>query len=96
MPDRLQDTFFSPDVTGGPPGLGGTTANLQLFVFDLKGRLAVGGFFVNGVAASSNRTGFFIQLSAESVPAVGFTWSMAIFDAFRNAFVTPFQALHVQ
>lgn len=87
---------MSPDVTGGTPGLAGTTANLQLFFFDSKGRLAVGGFFVNGVAAPSNRTGFFIQLSAQSVPAGGFTWSMAIFDAFRNTFVTPFQALPVQ
>ena len=85
-----------PDVSGGTPGLAGTTANLQLFVFDPKGRLAVGGFFVNGVAAPSNRTGFFIQLNSGSVPAGRFTWLMVIFDAFGNTFVTPFQALHVQ
>ena len=87
---------MSPDVLGGTPGLAGTTANLKLFVFDPKGRLAVGGFFVNGVAAPSNRTGFFIQLNSGSVPAGRFTWLMVIFDAFGNTFVTPFQALHVQ
>jgi len=85
-----------PDVSRGTPGLAGTTANLQLFLFDPKGRLAVGGFFVNGIVAPSNRTGFFIQLNAGSLPAGRFTWLMVIFDAFGNAFVTPFQALHVQ
>jgi hypothetical protein len=77
-------------------GLAGTTANLQLFVFDPKGRLAVGGFFVNGAAAPSDRTGFFIQLNAGSLPAGRFSWLMVIFDAFGNTFVSPFQALQVQ
>jgi len=84
------------DAVLNESGLAGTTANLQLFVFDPKGRLAVGGFFVNGIVAPSNRTGFFIQLNSGSVPAGRFTWLMVIFDAFGNAFVTPFQALHVQ
>jgi len=85
-----------PDVSRGTPGLAGTTANLQLFLFEPKGQLAVGGFFVSGVAAPSNRTGFFIQLNSRSVPAGRFTWLMVIFDAFGTTFVTPFQALHVQ
>ncbi len=77
-------------------GLVGTKANLQLFLFDPRGRLVAGGFFVNGVAAPSDRTGFFIQLSAGTLAAGRFTWLMVVFDAFGNAFVTPFQALAVQ
>jgi len=92
-PTAFRTPSLSPDVSGGTPGLAGTTANLQLFLFDPKGRLAVGGFFVNGVAAPSNRTGFFIQLSAGSTPAGRFTWLMVIFDAFGNTLPTPFQAL---
>ncbi len=77
-------------------GLAGTTANLQLYIFDPKGR-SIGGFlFANGVLAPSDRTGFFIQLDAGSVPAGQFNWAMLISDAFGNAFVTPFQALIVQ
>ncbi len=78
------------------PGLAGTTANLQLFVFDPRGRLVAGGFFSNGVTAPSDRTGFFIQLGPGSVPVGRLKWLMVIFDAFGNAFVTPFQALEVQ
>jgi hypothetical protein len=77
-------------------GLAGTTANLQLFIFDPRGRLAVGGFFVNGVPAPADRTGFFLQLSAGALPAGRFKWLMVIFDAFGNTFVTPFQALEIQ
>lgn len=77
-------------------GLAGTTANLQLFVFDPRGRLAVGGFFVNGVAAPANRTGFFVRLNAGALPTGRLKWIMAIFDAFGNVFVTPFQALEIQ
>jgi len=77
-------------------GLAGTTANLQLYVFDTKGRLVAGGFFFNGVAAPSDRTGFFITLSPGSVPAGRLKWLMVIFDAFGNTFVTPFQGLEVR
>jgi hypothetical protein len=77
-------------------GLAGTTANLQLYLFDTKGRLVAGGFFFNGVAAPSDRTGFFITLSPGSVPAGRLKWLMVIFDAFGNTFVTPFQALEVR
>ncbi len=77
-------------------GLAGTTANLQLFLFDPKGRLVAGGFFFNGVAAPADRTGFFIRLDAGTLPARRYKWLMVIFDAFGNAFVTPFQALEVQ
>lgn len=76
-------------------GLAGTTANLQLFVFDPRGRLMAGGFLSNGVTAPSDRTGFFIQLGPGSVPVGRLKWLMVIFDAFGNAFVTPFQALVV-
>lgn len=77
-------------------GLAGTTANLQLYLFDSKGRLVAGGFFFDGVTAPSDRTGFFIQLNPGSVPVGRLKWLMVIFDAFGNAFVTPFQALVVQ
>jgi hypothetical protein len=77
-------------------GLAGTTASLQLYIFDPKGRSIGGFFFVNGVLAPSDRTGFFIQVNAGSVPAGQFNWVMLISDAFGNAFVTPFQALIVQ
>ncbi len=77
-------------------GLAGTTANLQLYVFDTKGRLVAGGFFFNGVAAPSDRTGFFITLSPGSVPAGRLKWLMVIFDVFGNTFVTPFQGLEVR
>jgi len=92
-PTAFRTPSLLPDVSGGTPGLTGTIANHQLFLFDPKGRLAVGGFFVNGVATPSNRTGFFIQLSAGSAPAGRFTWLMVIFDAFGNTLATPFQAL---
>ncbi len=77
-------------------GLAGTTANLQLFLFDPKGQLVAGGFFINGVSAPSDRTGFFIQLDPRTLPARRYNWLMVIFDAFGNAFVTTFQALEVQ
>ena len=77
-------------------GLAGTTANLQLYLFNQKGRQVVPTFFLNGILAPSDRTGFFIQLSPGSVPAGQFKWVMVIFDAFGNLFVTPFEALEVQ
>ena len=77
-------------------GLAGTTADLQLYIFDSKGRLVAGGFFFNGVTAPSDRTGFFIQLSPGSVPVGRLKWLMVILDAFGNAFVTSFQALVVE
>ncbi len=77
-------------------GLAGTSANLQLYLFDQAGKLVTGTFFVNEILAPDDRTGFFIQLSPGSVPAGRLKWVMAIFDAFGNLFVTPFQALNVQ
>ena len=77
-------------------GLAGTTASLQLFLFDPKGQLTVGGFFFNGVAAPSDRTGFFLQRNAGTLPARRYKWLMVIFDVFGNAFITPFQAVDVQ
>ena len=77
-------------------GLAGTTANLQLYIFNQAGRLVTPTFFVNGVLAPGDRTGFFIQLSPGSVPAGRLKWVMVIFDAFGNLFVTPFQALEVR
>ncbi len=77
-------------------GLAGTTANLQLFVFDPRGRLVAGGFFPDVVTAPSDRTGFFIQLDPGSVPVGRLKWLMVIFDAFGNAFVTPGEAFEVQ
>jgi hypothetical protein len=77
-------------------GLAETSANLQLYLFDQAGKLVTATFFVNGILAPDDRTGFFIQLSPGSVPAGRLKWVMAIFDAFGNLFVTPFQALNVQ
>ena len=77
-------------------GLAGTTANLQLYLFNQDGRLVVPTFFFSGVTAPADRTGFFIQLSPGSVPTGRLKWLMAIIDGFGNAFVTPFQALDVQ
>ncbi len=77
-------------------GLAGTTANLQLFIFDPRGRLAVGGFFVNGVAAPADRTGFFLRVNAGALPTGRFKWLMVVFDVFGNTFVTPFQGLEIQ
>lgn len=77
-------------------GLAGTRANLQLHIFDSKGRLVTGSFLFTGVTAPSDRTGFFITLSPGSVPAGRLNWLMVIFDAFGNSFVTPFQVLEVQ
>ena len=77
-------------------GLTGTPANLELFVFNPQGRLVVPIFFVNGVVAPADRTGFFIQLSPGSLPTGPLKWAMAIFDAFGNLFVTPFETLEVQ
>ena len=76
--------------------LAGTTANLQLYLFDSKGRLVAGGFFVSNVVAPSDRTDFFIQVDAGSLPLGQLKWVMAIFDAFGRPFVTPFQVLEVQ
>ncbi len=77
-------------------GLAGTTANLQLFLFDPRGQLAAGGFFANGVSAPSDRTGFFLELDAGALPTGRFKWLMVISDTFGRAFVTPFQALDIQ
>jgi hypothetical protein len=77
-------------------GLAGTIADLQLFLFDPRGRLAAPGFFVTGVSAPANRTGFFVRVGPGLVPVGRLTWVMVIFDAFGNAFVTPFQAIEVQ
>ena len=77
-------------------GLAGTAANLQLFLFNQAGRLVAPTFFLSGVLAPDDLTGFFIQLSPGSVPAGRLKWVMAITDSFGNLFVTPFQALNVQ
>lgn len=77
-------------------GLAGTRANLQLHIFDSKGRLVTGSLLFTGVTAPSDRTGFFITLSPGSVPAGRLKWLMVIFDAFGNTFVTPFQGLEVR
>ena len=77
-------------------GLAETRANLQLYLFNQAGRLVTPPFLVDGVLAPDDRTGFFIQLGAGSVPAGRLKWVMAIFDDFGNLFVTPFQALNVQ
>ncbi|MGH7369585.1 MAG: hypothetical protein ACREIN_01700 [Candidatus Methylomirabilaceae bacterium] len=76
-------------------GLAGTTANLQLFLFEPTGRLAAGQFIASAVTAPADRTGFFLQLSAGTLPTGRFKWVMVISDAFGNAFVTPFQALDI-
>ncbi|MDD5560026.1 hypothetical protein [Candidatus Methylomirabilis sp.] len=77
-------------------GLTGTAVNLQLYLFDSKGRLVAGGFFVGGVMAPSDRTDFFIQIDAGSLAPGRFKWLMVIYDAFGNTFVTPFQGVDVQ
>jgi len=77
-------------------GLAGKTANLRLFIFDPRGRLAVAEFFVNGVAAPADRTGFFLQVNAGALPTGRFKWLMVVVDVFGNTFVTPFQGLEIQ
>jgi hypothetical protein len=84
------------DVVLFESGLRGTSANLELFVFNPQGQLVVPIFFFNGVVAPADRTGFFIQLNPGSLPTGRLKWAMVIFDAFGNLFVTPFEALEVQ
>jgi len=76
-------------------GLAGSRANITVFVLDPRGVLVAGGFTVFGVTAPSDRTGFFIQLPAGSLPPGRLTWLMVISDAFGNNFITPYQPVAV-
>jgi len=77
-------------------GLAGTTASLQLYIFNQAGKQVPPTFVVSGVLAPDDLTGFFIQLSPGSVPVGQVKWVMVISDAFGNLFVTPLQTLNVQ
>ena len=77
-------------------GLGGTTANLQLYLVTQDGRIVPPTFVFNGVLAPADRTGFFIQLTPGSLVSGRLKWVMVISDAFGNDFATPFQTLNVQ
>ena len=77
--------------------LGGTTANLALYLFDLRGRLAAGPFSVNDVFAPDDRTDFFIQMDAADLFVTGrFNWVMTISDAFGGFFVTGLHGIEIQ
>lgn len=77
--------------------LAGTSANLALYLFDLRGRLAAGPFLANDVAAPDNRTDFFIQLDAALLfPTGRFNWVMTISDTFGGFFVTGLHGIEIQ
>ena len=77
-------------------GLAGTTVTLQLFLLDSNSGLAIGAFSFSGVAAASDRTGFFIQLGPGSLPAGRLKWLMVISDAFGHNFITPYQTVDLK
>ena len=77
-------------------GLTGALVSLQLHLFDAKGLRVRRGIVISGVPAPADRTGFFIQLDAGSVPPGRLKWAMIVNDGFGHAFVTPFQILDVQ
>lgn len=77
--------------------LAGTAANLALYLFDLRGGLAAGPFFVDGVVAPDDRTGFFILMEPGSLLVTGrFNWVMTISDAFGGFFVTGLHGIEIQ
>ena len=77
-------------------GLAGSVADLQLFVFDATGGRHLATFTVPGVLAPHDRTGFFIQVDAGSLPLGQLKWAIAIVDASGRLFVTPFQIIEIQ
>src|SRR5574337_544319 len=76
-------------------GLAGSVADLQLFVFDATGGRHLATFTVSGVFAPNDRTGFFIQVGAHSLPPGQLKWAIAIVDASSRLFVTPFQVVEI-
>lgn len=77
-------------------GLAGSEADLQLLVFDATGGRHLATFTVSGVFAPDDRTGFFIQVDAHSLPLGQLKWVIAIVDASGRLFVTPFQVIEIQ
>lgn len=78
-------------------GLAGTSADLALYLFDLRGRLAAGPFLVNDVSVPDNRTDFFIQMEAANLFVTGrFNWVMTISDAFGGFFETGLHGVEIQ
>jgi hypothetical protein len=78
-------------------GLAGTSADLALYLFDIRGRLAAGPFLLNDVSAPDDRTDFFIQMNAASLLVTGrFNWVMTISDAFGGFIVTGLHGIEIQ
>lgn len=77
-------------------GLAGTTADLGLYVFDPRGRLAAGPFFIT-VQAPDDRTDFFITMNGASLFVTGrLNWVITISDAFGRFFVTGLHPFEIQ
>lgn len=78
-------------------GLIGTTADLTLYVFDPRGRLAAGPFIFNNVQAPDDRTDFFVTVNAASLFVTGrLNWVITISDAFGRFFVTGLHPVEIQ
>lgn len=77
-------------------GLASSVADLQVVIFDATGGRHLATFTVPGVFAPDNRTGFFIQVDAHSLPLGQLKWAMTIVDASGRLFVTPFQVIEIQ
>lgn len=76
-------------------GLTGTSASVELLIFNTSGKL-LATFTASFGATTADRTTYGITLAAGTFAPGTFTWLLALFDAFGNAFVTPFQTLRVQ
>ncbi|NJD67662.1 MAG: hypothetical protein C3F12_04700 [Candidatus Methylomirabilota bacterium] len=78
-------------------GLAGTTRNLALYLFDLRGGLASGPFLLNNVVAPDDRTDFFMLQEPGSLGVTGrFNWVMTISDVFGGFFVTGLHGIEIQ
>lgn len=78
-------------------GLAGTSADLALYLFDVRGRLAAGPFVVNDVLAPDDRTDFFIQMDAANLFVTGrFNWVITITDASGGFFETGLHGIEIQ
>lgn len=78
-------------------GLGGTTTDLALYVFDPRGRLVAGPFPFNDVFAPDDRTDFFITMNAADLFVTGrLNWVITISDAFGRFFVTGLHPLEIR
>ena len=75
-------------------GMAGTTIELWVYLFDIRGQLlTIGHDFDNGI--TSDRTAFYLRRNAGTTPPGVYKWLMEFHDDFGNYFITPIQTIEV-